>query len=436
MRPLLAVLVVAVCLAPATAGAAAATTAADASTEQVTITVVVVNENENPVGGANVTVTYDDTSKSQETFSNGKVFFDVPEGADVEVDVEHPDLALNAPVDAENVDGSTEVQVQMFPAATAVIDVEDPSGNPIEGATVRLRKSDEVLTYNTGQTAANGTFTASDLEQGNYSVTVKSAGYYEQRTSVYVSQRSGKTVTLEPGTVTVEFRTIDGHFADERSLSATVELYSNGESVAQLSTGSSGTRAVSLDVNTQYRVVVTKDGYSEQTQTLRTDESDSSVTYSLNRTPGLSVTPANSQVVTGQSVRVTVTDEYDEPVAGASIQVAGETVAETDENGQALVTIDSAGDVTVTAVSGSLESTATVQGVEPSTEGTTTTAATTTAGTATAPTTAATTTEATTEATTEQDDEDEGGSIPGFGGLVAIVALALSVAALAHRRDQ
>jgi len=262
---------------------------------------------------------------------------------------------------------------------------------------------------------------------------VRSPGYYEQKTSIFVSTRAGKTVTLEPGTITVEFETVDGHFQDERALSATVELLQGGESVAQLSTGSSGTRSVSLDVNTEYRVVVSKEGYTEQTLDFKTGESGTSRTFSLNRTPALSVTAANTQVVTGQSVQVTVTDEYDETVAGASIQVDGETVAETDENGQALVTIESAGDVDVTAVSGSLAATTTVQGVEPSTEETTTEETTTAETTPPETTTEETMPEETTPAkTTEQDD---GGPTPGFGGLLAIAAVALSVAALARRTD-
>lgn len=416
MRTLVAVLVVAVCLAPA------ASAASVASTEQVTITVNVVDEAGNPVGGADVTVSYGDTEKSGQTFSNGKVFFDVEEGADVTVDAEADGLALNSPKTIADVDGSTEIDLQMYPSATAAITVQDGDGEPIEGARVELKKSDEPTAATSGETAANGTFVAPGLEEGDYTVRVRSEGYYRTETSLVVANRAGKTVSLEAGTVNVEFSTVDGHFQDDRPLAANVVLFQDGEQLLNLSTGDSGVRSVGLDVNTQYRVVVKKPGYEETTATFTTGESDSSVAYAVNRTPSLSITPENTQVVTGQSVRVTVTDEYDEPVEGASILVAGESVAETGADGTAVVTIDADGAVNITAVTGTLEATATVEGVEPGGDGTTT-----------ATTTVVTTTEETTTAPTP--DDEGAGSIPGFGAVVAVLALALTVLALARRRD-
>jgi MYXO-CTERM domain-containing protein len=142
------------------------------------------------------------------------------------------------------------------------------------------------------------------------------------------------------------------------------------------------------------------------------------MTFAINRTPSLAVETANAQVVTGQTVRVSVTDEYDEQVVDASVRVGGETVTATDENGEALVTIESAGSVDVVATKGDLEAAATVEGVSPSTE-----------------TTAVTTTLTTTEAPTTTEDESDGLPTPGFGGVAALVAVALSLLALARRRE-
>lgn len=420
MRTLAALLVVAVCLAPATSAASVA------STEQVTITVTVVDEAGNAVGGADVTVTYGDIEKSGRTFSNGKVFFDVEEGADVTVDAEADGLALNSPKTIADVDGSTEVDLTLYPAATAAITVQDGDGEPIEGARVELQKADEPTAAVTGETAANGTFVAADIEEGDYTVRVRSEGYYRTETSLRVANRAGKTVSLEAGTVNVEFSTVDGHFEEDRPLAANVVLFEDDEQLLNLSTGSSGARSVGLDVNTQYRVVVKKPGYDDVTATFTTGESDSSVRYAINRTPSLSIAAENTQVVTGQSVRVTVTDEYDEPVEGASILVAGESVAETGADGTATVTIDADGEVNITAVTGTLEATTTVEGVEPGEDETTSEATT----------TATTTTEAPLTTEAPADDGEGPGSIPGFGALVAALALAVTVLALARRRGE
>jgi len=438
MRIVLGVLVVAVCLAPvASAAPVASTAAADgaASNAQVTITVSVVDQNGDPVEDANVTVTYEDTVQTGETFANGKAFFDVPEGADVTVDVSKDGLALNRPASVQGVDGETVVDVQLFPAATAVLTVQTPDGQPIEGARVRLEKDDEVLAAATGETAANGTFVATDLERGDYSVALSADGYYSTSTTFVVRNRAGKTVTMEPGTVSVKVQTVDGHVSDPRPVSATVELYEGDQFVSNVSTGDSGSRTVSLDVNTQYSVVVKKNGYERERHTLTTGETDTNVTYSINRTPSLSLSAANSQVVTGQTVQVSVTDEYDEPVSGASIRVDGETVTETDDAGEAMVTIESDGEVTITAVSGSLEASTTVEGVSPATDQPTTTTTTTTAPTTTSATAMPTTSETATTAGPPDDGDGDGVlPTPGFGGAATLLAVLLSMAVLAGRR--
>lgn len=432
-------LVVAVCLAPVAGAAPVASgatpgpseadaTASGSTTQAVTITVSVVDADGQAVGGANVTVRYGGETKTGETFANGKAFFDVPEGTDVSVDVSAPDLALNRPKTVSNVDAETTVNVTMYPAATALVTVRTPSGQAVEGAQVRLRKAGAVLTSVSGVTASNGTFVASDVERGNYTATVTADGYFSTSSSFVVANRAGKTVTLEPGTVAVEFATVDGHFADDRPVTATVELYDGDQFVSNISTGQSGLRTVSLDVNTEYRVVVKKNGYQRESQVLSVGESDASVQYAINRTPSLSVSAANTQVVTGQTVRVSVTDEYDEAVSNVSVRVDGEPVAETDAAGEAVVSIESAGTVEIVATKGDLSSSTTVEGVSPSTESATT------AATTTAATTVGTTTVGTTSATQTSENELDGLPTPGFGGLAGLLAVVLSVVVLVRRQ--
>jgi hypothetical protein len=429
MRALVGLVVVAVCLAPVTATAASGTANAD-----VTITVSVTDADGNPVGGANVTVAYDDTTKHAETFSNGEALFDVPEGADVSVSATDEDLALNHPVTASDVDGETEITLEMYQQSTAVVTIESPAGGPIGDATVRMEKADESLPAVRATTAANGTIVAPGLEAGEYDVRVTRAGYYTTEATMTVENRSTRTITIEPGSVAVTFETVDGHYADPPALPATVVVYDGEDRVANFSTGSSGTRTVSLDVNTRYRIEVSKSGYDGRLFLLRTTERDVSETFAINRTPALSIDPANTKVVTGQSVRVSVTDEYDEAVEGASIQVNGDTVTETDANGEALVEIDASGDVEITAVKGALETSVTIEGVSPDGEDTATAtqAPATTAPATTAPagTTAPETTAATDPPAGTTTSTD---GMPGFGAGLAVLAVATALVALVAR---
>ncbi|WP_435346256.1 carboxypeptidase-like regulatory domain-containing protein [Haloarchaeobius sp. HRN-SO-5] len=392
----------------------AATQTTDTTADDVALRVTVVNAQGSALGNAEVTVSYDDQERTRETFSNGETLFDVPDGASVEVFAEHPMLVMNDPVTVD-IDGNTEVTVTMYQPATTTVFVQDASGDPVADANVWLRKDGASRTAARGTSGPDGTFSTPEIESGDYSIHVTKTGYYDGRLEVTLSDESEQTVEIAEGRVSVDFSVVDPEVdSGDPIQDATITVADGQSTVGTFSTDNSGSRGVTLDVNTEYTVSVEKDGYESVNRSLRIEESDTSATFEMTRTPELTVEPANTQVVVGQDVRISVTDEYDRPVAGADIRADGTSVATTDENGEAMVTIDQAGEFEIDAVNGSLTSSAVVvEGVEPRTDAPSGTTSDATSGTTEPPT--------------------DGGPTPGFGVVVALVALA-AVALVARGR--
>lgn len=405
---------------------AAGTGAAPASTADadVTLRVTVVNAQGNPLGNAEVTVSYDGEEETKETVSNGEALFDVPEGATVEITPSHPMLVKNNPVTLENVDGNTDVTVTMYQPAEGSISVVDGGGAAVEGATVELRKEGRSTIAARGTTGSDGTYTTPSLERGNYTVEVTKPGYYDTAREVRLSGDTDVSVTSEQGSVTVDFTVEDPHFDPAEPIRASISIEDASGTIGTFQTDGSGSRSVSLDVNTRYSITVEKDGYEAVTSSFRVGESDRSETFQIRRTPRLTLEPANTQVVSGQSLEVTVIDEYDEPAADVEVRVNGEAVARTDDSGTATFTVEQTGELELVAANGSVESPGViVESFEPRTDAPTTVAGNGTATQTMAPTTAAPT-------TTESGD----GGTPGFGVAVAVVALVVA-ALLARIRD-
>ncbi|WP_435359367.1 carboxypeptidase regulatory-like domain-containing protein [Haloarchaeobius sp. DFWS5] len=415
-------------LAPA---ASVAATADAGGAADVTLRVTVVNANGDGLGNAEVTITYGDESDTRETVSNGEVLFDVPQGSDVTIEVSHPSLVRNHPKTLSNVQGDTDETVTMYKKSTATLTVEDGDGT-VSGAVVTLQKSGQSVPAAQSKTGDNGVFTATDLEAGDYTVWVQKAGYLDRRTTLTLDGETNQTIDVEQGRVSVEFNVVDPRI-DGKPLQALVEVADDSGTAGSVRTDANGGGALTLDVNTKYTITVTKDGYETRTQELNVREDDRTLTYEISRTPELTVEPDNDQVVVGQTVRVTVTNEYGDVVEGAEV-TAGSSSATTDADGEAAVTIESAGDVQLVAKNGSVTADGvTVEGIEAgSGDGgdEETSETTTTAQSTTAPTTD--TVQSTTETATDES-EDSGGS-PGFGVGVALVAL-LGAALVALRRD-
>jgi hypothetical protein len=396
--------------------AGAVGTAGGQSSDQVTLTVTVVDSDGASLGDIDMMASWDANgggSVNETTRSNGQVLIDVPAGAEVTITVHDDQYVRNAPFVVEEATAES-VEVAVTEAGTATVDVVDENG-AVGNAIVQMTKSG--TTVANVRTDADGRHATGMIEQGTYTLTVWKNGYLRNRTRVTVDGEVTREIEIEQASRLVTFSVTDDHFEEPRPVGdATISVAGN-----TISTLSNGEATIQLPVNSNYDVEVTKDGYETVTQSVRVQESEISQNLSIQRTNAISLDPDQSQVVVGQSVRVTVTDEYGAVVENASLAVGGETVAETDANGQAVVPIDSAGENEIEATSGDLGATATVEGIDPDADDETETAT----GTATA-------TSTTTEPATTTEPTSLTG--PGFTGLGALLAGLLAVALLARRR--
>jgi len=420
MRTLPIVLALTVVLAPIAGTAVTATE----STTDTTIEILVQTPEGEAVGSADVTVTLDNgDSKTDETFSNGKVLFDVPELSALSIDVEHPDYVLNQPREVENPAQTDRVNVTVYPEAQTEFQVTNTDGEAVEDARVTMVKEGSIGSVVDARTGADGTLGTEPIESGSYRVTVEKAGHFRES---YVAEFNGSTteepVTIEQGSVTVDFRVVDPQGGSDTPIRADVSITRDGEAVATVRTDSDGSAGIKLAVNANFRITVEKDGYETTTQTLRVNEEARSLSLNVSRTPSLSASARNDRVVVGESTEVVVTDEYGERVANATVLVDGEPAGETGPDGILSVTVESAGNVTIAAREGDVESPSiVVEGVEAGNEVEQTTAA------------SGGTTMATTEA---PDDGFSIDSVPrdillGVGGIV--LALLLVIAVLLRR---
>lgn len=152
------------------------------------------------------------------------------------------------------------------------------------------------------------------------------------------------------------------------TLSVQVTDERGGESMsvedAQVSVGSigavrtlgSGEASLSVPVNTQVGVEVTKDGYETDSRQKTIKEEPVEMAFQINRTPGLTVNLENTRVVSGERLSLTVLNEYDESVEEATIRLNGESADETDSDGTAAVFLNMSGDYELVAVKGTRES--------------------------------------------------------------------------------
>ena len=384
---------------------------AAAQEDLVTLTVSVETSGGDLVRGATVTATWDGGSTSATTVSNGQALMDVPEGADVELSVTHDDYVRNFPLAVSDASAG-EVSMTVYEKASARVVVEDSAG-PVSEATVTLRKGgNDVFEEPTG---GAGVVTSGTIEAGTYTVVVRKPGYYVVEQSLDVEGDTETTVTVERGTVTLEVNVTDEHFEPPQPVGgASVEVAGSGSVVTQ----PAGIGRISVPVNAWADISVTKDGYRTTEVSEFIAESDEELELSIQRQPALSVDLLSSRVVIGESVSLSVTDEYGDPVEGATVRMDGTEVAQTDGSGQAVVQVPSDGNHTVTVQTDALEATAYVEGVtagEVEGDG------------------------GTTEAPTEGGAGTTAAPFgqPGFGAGVALLALvALVVIGLARRRGR
>jgi PGF-CTERM protein len=399
-------LVVAV-LAPAAIGGAAA--------DEVTLTVNVVDSDGNAVGsGVEVVATWNDSSEQRTgtTAPNGQVLFGVPDGVTVELQVQNSRYIRNVPYVVEGV-GDQTVEMPVSLSGTATVTVENANGQRVADANTVLF-NDRGTRIDEQTTGQDGTVTTGAVERDSYGLWVNKPGFVTNRTGVTVDADSvNRTVVMRRGSVEVRFYVTDDHFEEPRPLeNATVNIQ-NG---ASLPTLSDGTASTALAVNRAYSVTVSKPGYERVTETLRVGEEPARLNASIQRQDALTVEPDRAEVLVNNTVDVTVTDEYSEPVEGATVSVAGSTIGETDANGELTVPIDSTGDVTISVAADGQSAETTVRGVTAAPDETPT----------------ATATDTPTETATDTATETPSESGPGFGIIAAVAALGLAL--LARRR--
>ncbi|WP_195156638.1 carboxypeptidase regulatory-like domain-containing protein [Haloarcula sp. CBA1127] len=380
---------------------------------QVTLTVTVVDQDGDPLSGIDISATWDDGAdgpSNETTRANGQALIDVPEGATVALQIHDDEYVRNVPYVVSDAEAES-IEVAVSESATATVNAVTVNGQPAENARIRLyRDGNYVVDRNAG---SDGTVTTQPVEEGEYSVIVTKPGFYRNLTTVPVSGETTTTVRISEGSVLLRASVVDEHFNDSRPIrDATVRVESDSGFDGTVPTLSDGTASVSVPVNDRYDVTVTKDGYETVERRVRVAEDETSIDVDIRRTPEITLSPDNRQVVVDANVRLTVTDEYDEPVANATVTRNGTEVGQTDADGEITAPVPTAGNVTFTATAGDLTTTTNVTAFRPGEE-------TTTGG-------AAQTPESTATETTD-------GSGPGFTVALTMAAL-LAVAVLAHRR--
>lgn len=344
-------LVAALCLSAAVPGVVA-------GQNNVTLTVTVVDGNGDTVSNVDIAATWEDGGPVEETTrSNGQALVDVPEGANVTISVDDDSYVRNAPL--EITDASTrEVEVRVAQSGSATIGVVDAQGS-VGGSIVQLYHDGNLVVNE--RAGSDGTLATRDIEQGDYEVRVWKRGYLRNTTELTVDGDVSQQVHVRQDSRLLQVNVRDDHFSPPQTVAeANVEV----QGVGTVSTLSNGETTIQVPVNSKYDVTVTKDGYESNTTSLRVREEAQTANLTIQRTDAIDLEPANRRVVVGETVRVTVTDEYGDPVSGADVNIDGESAGQTSDDGVASVPVESAGTHDLIATSGDLEANATVEGVQ------------------------------------------------------------------------
>lgn len=320
---------------------------AGAQQSEVTLTVTVLTAAGDPVSDAELTVTWTDGSETgtvepkPTTASNGQALVDVPEGAEVTIEVDHPGYVRNEPFTLSNASEGA-VQVTVYQRSAVSLSVVDEDG-PVEDVRVVLRKAGSIVEV--FWTDARGEIESGDIEAGEYALTLSKPGYFREVMPLTVRGDTSEEVTLESGSVSVEFLVLDENFDPPRPVP---EATITGEDFS-VSTGSDGRREVSLPVNTELTITVEKAGYDTIERTIEIHEQPMQLNLTTLKQPAVRLDVSNERVVVGETLQVTVTDQYGEPLPGATVYLDGVAVGEANSQGTLQVPIESQGEHTVSA---------------------------------------------------------------------------------------
>lgn len=370
--------------------------------EVVTLTVTVETPDGDPVPNAELNATWDGGSSTATTVSNGKAFIDVERGADVEITVDHPDYIRNQVYTLADAQEES-IAITVHPRATAHVRITD-SGGAVPQAVVTFRKGGSLVTRAT--TDSDGEIDVGPIESGQYQLSVRKSRYLTKTVETELSGDTSLEISIMKGSIPLTVNVTDDYFSPARPLA---EVSIEVADVGTVQTQPNGIQQISVPVNTRLDIRVTKEGYGTIEQTLNVGESPIRLQVTLRRTPSLSLEAFSDQVVVGERLLVEVTDEYEDPVANATVMVDGDPVATTGDDGQATFDIESAGEHEITVRKGDLTSDAqTVKGVS------------------------AGETETTDRPTTQQTESP---GQPGFGILVAVAGLLVAIGSVYRHLD-
>lgn len=328
---------------------AALPTATAQSDDRVTITVLVATEQGTPVSDATVMASWDGGETRGTTAGNGRVFLDVPRGATVAFDVDHPEYVRNDPLRRTITPDTDEVTVDVSPAVRFTYRVSGTDGEPIEGARVRVL-NDRGAEVASGETGADGRYVTPRLAAGDYTIRIERAGYLTVVQNESGTQSVTRQITLERGSVTLAVTVADPR-ADAPVEGATVRAAgASGE------TDADGRVALEVPVNDEVTVTAEREGYADVRTTVSVGESDRALNLTTTRLPNLTLSVTSDRVVVGESTVVDVRDAYGDPAANVTVLLDGEPVGETDADGELAVTVGSAGEHRLRARRGDVRS--------------------------------------------------------------------------------
>lgn len=324
----------------------------------VTLDITVEAPGGDPVADADLTATWEGDSATATTTSSGRALIDVPEGADVTIEVSHPNYVRNSPYRVTDATEG-EVQITVYRKASASFTVVDAEG-PVEGVRVEFRKgsNDPVVSRTTDN---RGQVDSGTIEAGEYTVTLFKSGYFQRSVDVELLGDVSQQLEIERGSVSLTFLVRDDNFDPPRPVGQATITGPDFSTQTQ----ADGTRSVSVPVNSRLSVTVEKEGYRTVETTVLVRQQPRQVNFTTRKLPAVSVSVPNERVVVGEALQVTVTDQYDEPLSDAVVYLDGESVGQPDEQGVLRVPIESAGDHTLYAEYNQRSSeTLTISGVE------------------------------------------------------------------------
>lgn len=383
--------------------------------ETVTMTVTVHDPADNPISNAELDVEWEGGSTTVTTAGNGKAFVDVPAGAEVTIRVTHPQYVRTSPFVVSSA-SEREVEVTVFRKSSVRLEVSDDDG-AVADARVLIERGG--LDVATGTTGPNGVFESGVIQAGDYTITVSKPGYYVRQKPLEIDGDITNRVALRRGSVTVGVRVVDPYFDPPRPVSgANVALVD----VASDRTNRSGNVSVTVPVNTEPTLRVTRDGYRTVERELTVGEEATNVSVGISRTPEITLEAANERMVAGERIILTATNAYDEPATVATVYLDGERVGTTDGEGEASIRIADPGEHTLyVSKDGVRSNEVTVEAISADGGADTETADPTP--------TASPTVESTPTATATTTS----GSSPGFAPVLAVLAIVLVGARLGRR---